>query len=118
MNWKQFKKIVLEQNLNLTLIDKNKAKRGLSEVRILRFFFCGNFKPFVDYYNAIGFYVIIEKSYNRMDYNLMIQMIEKDTQEPTEIIFNYTSFKAGDCYNEALKKIEKMMSLKVELMIK
>lgn len=70
MNWKQFKKQVLEQNECVTFIDKQKANRGLNEVRFLRFFFCNNFKPYVDFYNAIGFYVIIEKGYYRKDYDL------------------------------------------------
>ena len=113
MNWKQFKREVLEQNKYITFIDKQKANRGLNEVRLLRFFFCNNFKPFVDFYNAIGFYVIVEKNYFRKDYDLGIWLIEKDTQKTKDCVFSYTSFKAVNCYIEALRKIEGLMSLKV-----
>jgi len=113
MNYKQFKKMVLEQNKYTTFIDKQKANRGLNEVRLLRFFFCDNFKPFVDFYNAIGFYVVIEKNHFSKDYELLIQLIEKDTQKAGEIIFRINSFKAEKCYCEALEKIKELMSLKV-----
>ena len=116
MNWKQFKKRVLEQNKYITFIDRQKANRGLNEVRFLRFFFCDKFEPLVNFYKAIGFYVMIEKSYFRKDYDLSIILIEKDTQKADNCIFRYTSFKAEDCYNEGLKKIDELMNLKVQLL--
>ena len=112
MNWKQFKKELLREHKNLCFIDRIKTNRGSNEVRILRFFFCGEFEPFVNFYNAIGFYVIIEKSYFRKEYEVGIEFIEKDTQKGMGYLNRYTFDKAEYCYNEAKNKIREIMQLK------
>src|SRR3990167_3428154 len=113
MNWKKFKNIVLDQNKNLCFIDRQKTNRGINEIRLLRFFFCGKFKPFVEQYNAIGIYVIIEKSYYHKDYDLGLWFIDVDTQKTDRCFFRIGSFKAENCYNEAVNKIKELLKVEV-----
>lgn len=115
MNWKQFKNEVLKDNKNLCFIDRLKTTRGLNEVRILRFFFSGDFKPFVDFYNAIGFYIIIEKSHFWNTYDIQIELINKDTQKGGDTLLFITENKAETIYKRAKEKIKELMTLKVEV---
>ena len=111
MNWKQFKKRLLEQHRNLCFIDRQKCKRGLNEVRILRFFFCGNFKPYVEKYNSIGFLFVVERNHFDKSWTIDGYSIDKDTQKNTQTYFRYSDDRAEGVYIKAFEKISEMMKL-------
>jgi len=115
MNWKTFKNIVVNNIENLNFIDKNNCKRGSNDIRLIRFFFCGNFKRLVERYKAVGFYVIIEK--NNIDtffkkYELSIYIIEEKEQKAGELLFKTESNYLRECYNKAIDKLKDLCILK------
>jgi len=109
MNWKRFKKEI-EKTGKVVFIDMRKAKRGYNDLRILRFFFCGNFKPLVEKYKAIGFYVVIEKNYTYRDYDLRIMLIDKSQKPHANDIFKlYNLRHITEGYIQAINKIKELV---------
>ena len=108
MNWKKFKNEVVKTG-KVAFIDMRKAKRGYNDVRILRFFFCGNYKPLVEKYKAIGFYVVIEKNYTWKDYDLWINFIDEKQNLGEEVLTILNLRHITDGYIKAINKIKELV---------